>query len=372
MPEPYVAVVLPPREIFSPERTGAVGLLVRRMARAPSAFASVVLGLPGDAPFADVPFRAVRPAFRLAGHAGRYAAGVAGLLAAQPPLLVEVHNRPEAALYLARRFPAVPVVLLLHNDPQGMRRARTAAERGALLARLAAVATVSAWVRQRLLEGVSGPPAVHVLPNCIDMSEIPAAPGGRDHSILFAGRVVADKGADIFVQACARALPVLPGWRAEVLGADRFGPTSPETPFLRALRPEAAAACVALAGWRPHPDILAAMAQAGMVVVPSRWPEPFGMTALEAMACGAPLLCSMRGGLAEVAGDAAVAIDPDDPEALAAAIVALAGDPARRAALGAAGRARAAGFDVRSAAAALDALRREVLATWPRAPGRPI
>ena len=236
----------------------------------------------------------------------------------------------------------------------------------ALLEGLAGVAAVSNWLRERFLEGVSGTHPVAVLPNCIDISDIPESPPDREPTILFAGRVVADKAPDAFVRACALALPRLPGWRAEVLGADRFGPDSPETPFLRALRPEAAAAGVVLAGWQPHAAILTAMARAAIVVVPSRWPEPFGLTALEAMGCGAALLCSMRGGLMEVAGDAAAPIDPDDPAAMAEAIVALANDPANRAALGAAGRARAALFDVAHAAAARAALHRDVLAAWSR------
>jgi glycosyltransferase involved in cell wall biosynthesis len=107
-------------------------------------------------------------------------------------------------------------------------------------------------------------------------------------------------------------------------------------------------------------------------VVPSRWPEPFGLAALEAMACGTPLLCSARGGLAEVTGEAAVRIDPDDPAAMAAAMVALAHDPPRRAALEREGRARAARFDAPAAAARLDALRRDVLAAWSARRGGPI
>lgn len=366
-----VAVVLPPREIFSPLATGAVGLLARRLARAPSHFSPVVMGLPGATPFGDVPFRAVRPGWRLNNYAIRYAAGVARVIRSLGPVLVEVHNRPEVALFLADRFPALPVVLVLHNDPQGMRRARTAAERRVLLDRLAGVAAVSGWVRARFLTGV-GERTVAVLPNCIDLAEVPPLPLEREPTILFAGRVVADKGVDSFVRACGLALPRLPGWRAEVLGADRFGPQSPDTPFLRALRPAAAAGGVALTGWRAHPDILVAMTRAAIVVVPSRWPEPFGLTALEAMACGAALLCSPRGGLPEVTGDAAVTIDPDDPVSLADAIVALADDPMRRVALGTAGRARAKIFDVSVAAAALDALRRDVLAAWPRRAAHPI
>jgi glycosyltransferase involved in cell wall biosynthesis len=213
---------------------------------------------------------------------------------------------------------------------------------------------------------------VAVLPNCLDLAAIPASPATREPVMLFAGRVVADKGADAFVAAGALALPRLPGWRAEMIGADRFGPDSPETDFLRALRPLAEAAGIRMHGYQPHDAVLAAMASAAIVVVPSRWPEPFGLTALEAMACGAALAYAPRGGLPEVAGDAGLAIDPDDPAALAEALVALAGDPARLAALGEAGRARARRFDTPQALAALDALRRSVLGTWPKRRGGPI
>jgi len=105
------------------------------------------------------------------------------------------------------------------------------------------------------------------------------------------------------------------------------------------------------------------LANASVVVVPSLWPEPFGLTALEAMASGAALIASPRGGLREVAGDAALYIDPDEPGSIADAILQLARDPARRAALAEAGRARAQAFDVRHATARLAALRREILAT---------
>ncbi len=371
MPSDEVAIVLPPREAFSPEATGAIGLVVRMLAAGTEGFAARVFGTPTASPFADVPFTPVRPARLLGGQTRRFAAALARTLGRARPALIEVHNHPELALLLARALPSVPVSLFLHNDPQGMRGARSPAERARLLARLAQVVTVSAWLRRRLMEGLADGAEVPVLPNCLDLARLPTA-AARDNTILFAGRVVPDKGADAFVRACARALPALPGWRAVLLGADRFGRASPETAFVRALRAEAAAAGIAMPGWQPHRDVLAAMARAAIVVVPSRWPEPFGLTALEAMASGAALLCAPRGGLPEVTGDAAVPIDPDDPEALAAAIVALAADPARRRALAAAGRQRAAGFDVAYAAATLAALRRRTLAAWPQRAAAPI
>lgn len=362
--KPRIATVLPPREAFSPASAGAIALLAHRLAARPGAFDSVVIGPPQAAPFPDVAFLPARPSWLPLGQARRYARGVAALLRRAPPALVEVHNRPDIAAFLARRFPAIPVLLFLHNDPRGMRRARSTADRASLAAVLARVVAVSSHIAERF-----GPGAA-VLPNCIDLAEIPAA--AKRRLILFAGRVVADKGADSFVAACALALPHLPGWRAEIIGADRFGADSPETPWIAALRPRAAAAGIAMRGYLPHAEVLAAMAAAAIVVVPSRWPEPFGLTALEAMAAGAALLYAPSGGLPELAGDGGIAIDPEDPPAIADAIVALAADAGRRAALAAAGRARAGQFDVEKIGGRLDALRSDLLHAWSRRPSHPI
>ena len=105
------------------------------------------------------------------------------------------------------------------------------------------------------------------------------------------------------------------------------------------------------------------MAQAAIAVVPSRWAEPFGLTALEALACGAALVCSLRGGLAEVAGGVSLAADPDEPGALAAAILTLARDGGLRARLAAAGQERARAFDVAAARVRLGELRARLVAT---------
>ena len=368
-----VAIVLPPREGFGPNEAGAIGVIVHSLARHTGGFEPTVIGSAQSAPFTDVPFRPVRPAWLPANYARRYAGGVVNALDGLYPDLIEVHNRPDLALFLARRNPARPVILILNNDPHGMRRATTPEQRSELLATLAKVATSSAFLRGRLLNDLQSPVRIpSVLPNPIDLAKIPPSRAERARKVLFVGRIVKDKGADAFVAACARALPQLPGWSAEMIGADRFGPRSPETPFLRALRPLAQRAGVAMSGYRPNAGVLAAMAQAAIVVMPSRWSEPFGLTALEALACGAALLCSPRGGLPEVYGEAAQRIDPEDPAAIAGAIVALARDPARRAALGEAGRARAQLFAVPRIAAALDTLRAEALDAWPRRMRRPI
>ena len=96
-------------------------------------------------------------------------------------------------------------------------------------------------------------------------------------------------------------------------------------------------------------DLPALYSDALIFVYPSRY-EGFGLPPLEAMACGAAVICSRAGSLPEVVGDAALLIDPDDPGALAAAIDRVLADTALRAALSDAGRRRAATFSWRRAA----------------------
>lgn len=363
--------MLPPREGFSPGAVGAIGLLVHRL----SDPQDLILGRPLEQPpFADRCFMPVPvpgwPRYPLVSGAGaRYAAAAARLLGQARPDLIEVHNRPEVASVLARRFPRIPLILFLHNDPQGMRGARSPRARRALARRMRIVA-VSDYLRSRFLENVGVDVTVGLLPNCLDLSALPPPrpAEARDRLILFAGRLVADKGADSFVAACAQALPSLPGWRAEMIGADRFHADAPDTPFLATLRPAAERAGVLLRGYQTHAAVLEAMGRAAIVAVPSRWMEPFGLTALEAMASGAALVSSSRGGLGELVGDAALVIDPDRPATLAAALLRLGGSETERARLSEAGRARARAFDLPDARAGLRALRRDALASFPWTP----
>ena len=362
-----VAVILPPNEGFSAEAVGAIGLMVQRLGTYErAAFRTVVVGAAlQHPPFAAPAFEAARlgpwmPVRRTV----RYTWGVARLLRRLRPNLIEVHNRPTVALALGRRFPGTPTVLVLHNDPQAMRGSASAAER-AELRYIARVVTVSPYVRDRLMDGLAPNwttlPVVQ--PNCVDFAAIPPPLPHplRDRLILFAGRLVWEKGVDDFVAACARSLPRLPGWRAEIMGAKRLRPGSAGDAYSTSVQHAAAAAGVRVLGHQPHAEVLAAMARAAIVVVPSRWAEPFGLVALEAMAGGAALICSARGNLPDLVCDAAVLAVSDDAGGLADAITALARDEPRRAELSAAGLARARAFGIDRAAAALDRLRRDIL-----------
>jgi glycosyltransferase involved in cell wall biosynthesis len=84
------------------------------------------------------------------------------------------------------------------------------------------------------------------------------------------------------------------------------------------------------------------MAGAAVLPLPSLM-EGFGMTALEAMACGTPVVVSDRGSLPEVVGDVGIVVPPDGAS-LAAALEKVLRDPSLAAAMGTAGRERATAF----------------------------
>lgn len=112
----------------------------------------------------------------------------------------------------------------------------------------------------------------------------------------------------------------------------------------------------------PDADLAALYAAASVFVLPSHY-EGFGLTVLEAMACGAPCIISDRGSLPEIAGGAAKEIDPEDIGELAEALVGVLNDERVQQQLRRAGLTRAAEFSWKRCA-------RETLAVYQRVLGQ--
>src|ERR671911_1444915 len=169
--------------------------------------------------------------------------------------------------------------------------------------------------------------------------------------IVYVGRMVPRKDERNVVQALARlkarrlasgttTMPTL-----FVVGGDTERPdqvATPEIGVLRALAEELGVLDrVRFAGCR-QPDELHLWYAAADVAVTTPWYEPFGLTPLEAMACGTPVIGSRVGGIAFTVadGETGFLVPPRDPDALAARLEEILRDPARRVRMGQAGRAR--------------------------------
>jgi len=174
--------------------------------------------------------------------------------------------------------------------------------------------------------------------------------GVRGPFLLAVGTLEPRKNLPRLLDAFGEAAAALPDHWLVVVGPVGWGPR---------LRPTWDSVRVKLAG--PVGDrLLHALYQAADgLAYPSLY-EGFGLPVLEAMANGTPVLTSDRSSLPEVAGDAALLVDPLDRAAIAAGLVRLAGDAGLRERLTEAGWRRAAGFTWRATAAATWATYRQV------------
>jgi glycosyltransferase involved in cell wall biosynthesis len=140
--------------------------------------------------------------------------------------------------------------------------------------------------------------------------------------LIFAGRLVSDKGADLLLEALGllKTEGIRPSLTLVGSGPEEL-----------ALRTQAKALSlqdqVHFAGVHCGPDLARLLQQHRILVVPSRWPEPFGIVALEGLACGCSVVASDQGGLPEAAGPCGITFPNGDAEALAQKIKAQLGQP---------------------------------------------
>jgi glycogen(starch) synthase len=153
-----------------------------------------------------------------------------------------------------------------------------------------------------------------VIPNPFDHETfrlMPEVPRNRD--LVFLGRLVSDKGADVLVEALAllRQKGIRPG--LTMIGSG---------PELENLQGQAASLGVEgqidFVGPRRGVELARSLNAHRIMVIPSRWNEPFGVVALEGIACGCVIVASSGGGLPEAAGPCGVSFPNQDASALAA------------------------------------------------------
>ena len=132
----------------------------------------------------------------------------------------------------------------------------------------------------------------------------------RDRDLLFVGRLVSDKGVDLLLQA----LSLLPGRRLTITGD---GPEAAALPW------RAEEWRVTFTGPKRGEELARLMNAHRVLVVPSRWAEPFGIVALEGAASGCAVVASDGGGLPDAVGPCGSVFASGDAAALARVIETL-------------------------------------------------
>ncbi len=209
-----------------------------------------------------------------------------------------------------------------------------------------------------------------IVPFPATIAPTPHTGGPARRRVVFAGRVVAQKGVSVLIRAAR-----------EVDGEFVICGDGRQLPAMRKLaRRTGVESRIRFTGWLSAEQLAAEFADASIVVVPSLWPEPFGLVGIEALAAGRPVVASATGGIGDWLDDgvSGLCVEPGDAGALARALNELLADPERQREMGEAGRAavKERFSPERHATALLDAYA-SAQATWsaaqcPASPERPL
>jgi glycosyltransferase involved in cell wall biosynthesis len=199
--------------------------------------------------------------------------------------IIEIHNRPLVFTYLNNMLNS-NYILYFHNDPLSMKGSKTVGERLNLLDNIGKIIFVSKWVQNRFFEGVDQKllnktevvyPSIHKEKKIVK----------KIKQITFVGKLNESKGYDIYKDAITKILNEFKDWSAYSIGDEKR-----KRPIINHKRHHEL-------GFLKHKEVLSFLSKSEIAVVPSRWEEPFGRTALESSSRACATIISNKGGLPE-------------------------------------------------------------------------
>lgn len=238
--------------------------------------------------------------------------------------LVHVHEPLAPVIGVATLAQATcPIVATFHSSGS-VRWARIGVPLwGFLLDRIDARIAVSESARATAQ--LYGPGEYEVIPNGV-LIPPEADPGNRAHTVLFVGRHERRKGLPVLLRAWPD-VHARTGARLRIVGADPLA--------VRLLMARAHVDGVDVLGFLSQEELTREVLAAKVMAAPSLGGESFGMVLTRAFACATPVVASDIPGYRDVMSDeAGLMVPPDDPHALAEALVALLTDEQRRRMLG--------------------------------------
>ena len=199
--------------------------------------------------------------------------------------IIEIHNRPLVFFYLKNKINS-KFIIYYHNDPLSMKGSISINERLDLLNNADKIIFISKWVQKRFFENLDSKLffKTEIIYHSIQKEE---KIGIKKKYITFVGKLNRSKGYDIYKDAITKILDEHKDWKGFSIGDE-----------LRD-RPIISHKLHFELGFLKHKKVLQFLKKTEIAVVPSRWEEPFGRTALEASSRACATIISSRGGLPE-------------------------------------------------------------------------
>ena len=241
--------------------------------------------------------------------------------------LIEIHNRPYLVELIAKEK-KFPVTLFFHNDPQEMKGSKSIKERENILEKCAAIYCVSEFIKNKFLDGVNKDfQKVHVLYNGVErkLTKFPK----KKKEILFVGRLVPEKGVDLYVDVVELIASKYPDWSFCMIGSFKLGENQDTNIFADMVtnRFKKIGSQAKFYGFKDHNFVDEKMKTASIIIIPSLWQEPFGLVAAEAMSNGMCIIASKVGGIPEIIDKNGILIEKITKNKLAQNLLKLLNDP---------------------------------------------
>ena len=207
--------------------------------------------------------------------------------------LVEIHNRPLILINIIKKVKKdTRYIFYFHNDPLSMKGSISIKERLLILRNVEKLIFVSEWTRDRFFSDLDEKlqtKAEVVHPSVNKQKKVK-----KEKYITFVGKLNFSKGYDLFGKAIIKILDEFPEWNALSVGdEDRRNIYIKHNNHTEL-------------GFLNHKKTLNILNKSEIAVVPSRWKEPFGRTALEASSRGCATIITNRGGLKETTDHAII------------------------------------------------------------------
>lgn len=199
--------------------------------------------------------------------------------------IIEIHNRPNMVMDFSNKVNS-KIILYFHNDPTSMKSAKTIEERLDLLDKVDKIIFISDWVKKKFFTNLPriSQNKTDIIYHSIDPTEKRIK---KNKQIIFVGKLNESKGYDLFCKAMFKILDRFTDWKAISIGEEKRFQNFPT--HIRHLN----------LGQLSHNKVIEYLEKSEIAIIPSRWEEPFGRTALEAASRGCATIISGTGGLSE-------------------------------------------------------------------------
>ena len=205
--------------------------------------------------------------------------------------LIEIHNRPLILFKLIKKINS-RFIFYFHNDPLSMKGSKSISERLFILKNAKKVIFISEWVKSRFFENIDSKLSTNTEVIYHSVNKQPKIK--KEKLITYVGKLNHSKGYDIYSDAVVKILDEFSEWKALSIGDEERRSIYLNHKNHKEL------------GFLSHKKTMAIFNKSEIAVVPSRWEEPFGRTALEASSRGCATIISNRGGLTETTDHAVV------------------------------------------------------------------